>query len=151
KRAEPSILDIPTDQHVDAILSLACPTQRRAFGLMAYAGLRPNEVRALPRRDMALRREGGAPVGGFLSIREGRSFGETHTPKTGTREVPVARPLAQLLGDVEDGPRDGHVALTARGQPWGQYGLDQAFGRVLHRAGLAGWSIYALRHYAITT
>ncbi len=55
---------------------------------MAYAGLRPNEVRALPRRDMKLRRE---------------------------------------------------------------YGLDSAFERVRDRAGLAGWSVYALRHYAITT
>jgi integrase len=118
---------------------------------MAHGGLRPNEVRALLRRDMKLRWEGGAPVGGFLSIREGLSFGETHTPKTGKREVPIARPLAVFLGEVEEGPRDGHVALTADGEPWGQYGLDRAFERVRDRAGLAGWSVYSLRHYAITT
>jgi integrase len=151
KQPEPSILEIPTDDQVDEILRTACPTQRRAFGLMAYAGLRPNEVRALPRRDMKLRREGGEPVGGFLCIREGLSFGETHTPKTGKREVPIAPPLALLLGEVENGPRDGHVAITTEGEPWGQYGLDRAFERVRDRAGLAGWSVYSLRHYAITT
>jgi integrase len=151
KQPEPSILEIPSDDQVAAILALSCPTQRRAFGLMAYGGLRPNEVRALPRRDMKLRREGGVPVGGFLCIREGFSYGETHTPKTGKREVPLARPLALLLGEVEEGPRDGYVALTAKGKRWGQYGLDNAFEKVRNRAGLAGWSVYALRHYAITT
>jgi integrase len=151
KQPEPSILEIPTDDQVVEILRLARPTQRRAFGLMAYAGLRPNEVRALPRRDMKLRREGGEAVGGFLSIRVGLSYGEKHTPKTGMREVPIARRLAVLLAKVEAGPRDGHVAVTDSGEPWGQYGLDSAFGRVRDRAGFAGWSVYALRHYAITT
>ena len=151
KQPEPSIPEIPSDDQVAEILGLSCSTQRRAFGLMAYGGLRPNEVRALPRRDMKLRREDGVPVGGFLSIREGRSYGEKHTPKTGLREIPIARPLAKLLGEVEEGPRDGHVAVTTEGEPWGQYGLDRAFERVRDRAGLAGWSVYALRHYAITS
>lgn len=151
KQPEPSILEIPSDEQVAEILRRSCPTQRRAFGLMAYAGLRPNEVRALLRRDMKLRREGDVPVGGFLSIREGLSFGETHTPKTGKREIPIARVLAALLGEAEKGARDGHVAVTADGEPWGQYGLDQAFERVRDRAGLSGWSVYALRHYAITS
>lgn len=73
KQPEPSILEIPSDDQVEEILGLACPTQRLAFALMAYAGLRPNEVRALLRRDVKLRREGDEPVGGFLSIREGLS------------------------------------------------------------------------------
>ena len=150
KQPEPSILEIPSDEQVEEILGLACPTQRRSFALMAYAGLRPNEVRALLRRDMKLRREGDETVGGFLSIREGLSFGEIHTPKTGKREIPIARPLARLLGPIEKGPRDGHVAVTRAGEIWGQSGLDQAFERVRDRAGLAGWSVYALRHYAIT-
>lgn len=41
------------------------------------------------------------------------------------------------------------MAVTQAGETWGQYGLDQAFERVRDRAGLAGWSVYALRHYAI--
>jgi integrase len=150
RQPEPSIMEIPTDDQVAAILALACKTQRRAFGLMAYAGLRPNEVRALLRRDMKLRRKESEAVGGFLSIREGFSFGETHTPKTGTREIPIARKLAKLLDEIEQGPREGHVALTVEGEPWGQYGLDRAFERVRDRAGFAGWSVYSLRHYAIT-
>jgi integrase len=151
KKPEPSILEIPSDDQVAEILELAVPTQRLAFDLMADAGLRPNEVRALLRRDIQLRREGDELVGGFLAVREGLSFGERHTPKTGRREIPIARRLAQLLGPIEQGPRDGHVAVTRDGEPWGQYGLDRAFERVRERAGLAGWSVYSLRHYAITS
>lgn len=147
---EPSILEIPTDAEVTTILTEAGEVQRRSFAIMAFAGLRPNEVRALRRRDLRLRRESGEPVGGFLSVREGRSYGETHTPKTGVREVPIAPALARLLGPLEEGPRDGHIAITERGDPWGQHGLDQAFGRVRKRARLEGWSVYCLRHYAIT-
>ena len=56
------------------------------------------------------------------------------------------------LNQVEQsiGARDGHVALSERGTPWGQYSLDQAFERVRNRVALEGWSIYCLRHYAIT-
>jgi len=151
KRIDRTILEIPSDEEVQIILGAASELHRRSFALMAYAGLRPNEVRALRRRDVQLRWEGGEPVGGFLSIREGRSFGHVDTPKTGPREIPIAPQLARLLAPGADGPRDGHVALSERGAPWGQFGLDQAFERVRDRTGLAGWSIYALRHYAITS
>jgi integrase len=151
KKIEQKILAIPSDEEVSAILKKACPSHRVAFGLMAFAGLRPNEVRALLRLGLQLQRDGaGAPVGGFLTVREGRSHGETHTPKTGQRDVPVAPRLAQLLGPLERGARDELLARTRAGKPWGQSGLCQAFERTRDRAGLAGWSIYALRHYAIT-
>ncbi|MDI1451758.1 hypothetical protein [Polyangium sp. 6x1] len=113
------ILEIPTDEEVDRILAAASASQRLAFGLMAYAGLRPNEVRGLRRRDVRLRWEGEAVAGGFVSVREGRSFGETHTPKTGQREVPVTPELGRLLAPVEAGAREELVAMTARGKPWG--------------------------------
>ncbi|MDI1484761.1 site-specific integrase [Polyangium sp. y55x31] len=145
------ILEIPTDEEVDRILAAASASQRLAFGLMAYAGLRPNEVRGLRRRDVRLRWEGEAVAGGFVSVREGRSFGETHTPKTGQREVPVTPELGRLLAPVEAGAREELVAVTARGRPWGQSGLVQAFERVRDRVGLEGWSVYCLRHYAITS
>ncbi|MDC0748675.1 hypothetical protein [Polyangium mundeleinium] len=122
-----------------------------SFALMAYAGLRPNKVRALRRRDMLLRWDDDRPVGGFLSVREGRSHGELHTPKTGQREIPIAPEPARLLVPIDRGSRDGHLALNERSRPWGQHGLTQAFERVRDRAGLGGWSIYALRHYAITS
>jgi site-specific recombinase XerD len=49
--------------------------------------------------------------------------------------------------------RDSEAATktAAQGERWGQYGLDNAFEKVRDRAGLAGWSVYSLRHYAITT
>jgi integrase len=84
-------------------------------------------------------------------VREGQSYGELHTPKTGQREIPIAPPLAELLGSIEEGPRDGRVALNEHGKPWGQYGIDPPFERVRNRAGLEGWSVYCLRHYAITS
>jgi len=43
------------------------------------------------------------------------------------------------------------MALNREGKPWGQYGLVRAFERVRNRAGLDGWSVYCLRHYAITS
>ncbi len=146
-----SILEIPSDEQVETLLASARDSHRRTFLLMSDAGLRPNEVRALLGKDVLLRWDKGEPVGGFLSVRKGRSHGELHTPKTGQREIPVSPDLAKLLGPVARGERDGHVALNARNKPWSQYGLDQAFGRVAKRAGLTGWSVYCLRHYAITS
>jgi site-specific recombinase XerD len=40
---------------------------------------------------------------------------------------------------------------TRKGEPWGQYGLAQAFDRARNKVGLSGWSVYSLRHYAITS
>ncbi len=150
KRIGQTILEIPVDDEVERILTTASPAHRLSFMLMSDSGLRPNEVRALKERDIELRREGGVAVGGFLRVREGLSFGATDTPKTGQREIPLTPRLAKLLDERKTGPKDGHVALSKRGKPWGQYGLDQAFERVRDRAGLSGWSVYSLRHYAIT-
>jgi hypothetical protein len=50
------------------------------------------------------------------------SFGETDTPKTGLREIPIAPVLARLLAPVAEGRREGYIALTQDGAPWGQYG-----------------------------
>lgn len=151
KRIGQTILEIPSDDQVAAILAASNETQRRSFALMAYAGLRPNEVRALRRRDVRLRWDNDEPVGGFVSVREGWSHGTLHTPKTGQREIPVPPLLARELGSIEPQPRDAIVAMTRYGKPWGQFGLDQAFERVRNRVGLEGWSVYCLRHYAITS
>jgi len=147
-----SILEIPTDEQVNEILAPACDSHRLAFTLMADAGLRPNEVRALLCRDVRLQWENEIPIGGFLSVREGWSHGELHTPKTGQREIPISRDLALLLAPiVKRRGRDAHVALNAQGKHWGQYGLKQAFQRARDRVCLEGWSVYCLRHYAITS
>lgn len=39
---------------------------------------------------------------------------------------------------------------THKGEPWGQYGLAQAFVRARKKASLSGRSVYSLRHDAIT-
>jgi len=114
-----SILEIPSDEEVERILAAASERHRVSFALMAYAGLRPNEVRALRWRDVRLRREGEV-VGGFVSVREGRSHGETHTPKTGQREVPVAPELGRLLAGIEGGGgvgREEYVGITVSVPP----------------------------------
>ncbi|MBK9263089.1 MAG: site-specific integrase [Polyangiaceae bacterium] len=151
KKIGQSVLEIPTDEQVALLLDHARKSHRLSFTLMSDAGLRPNEVRALRRRDVQLRYENGEPVGGFITIRRGWSHGEIHTPKTGQREVPISPELARVLAPEMHGDREGHIATNYLGLPWGQFGLDQAFERVIHRAGLEGWSIYSLRHYAITS
>jgi len=151
KQTGQCVLEIPSDEQVTRLLLHARKSHRLSFLLMSDAGLRPNEVRALRRRDVLLRYENGEPAGGFITIREGWSHGETHTPKTGQREIPISPELARELAPVMDGDRDGHIAVTHRGTPWKQNGLAQAFERVLKQGGLKGWSVYCLRHYAITS
>ncbi|HRI65731.1 MAG TPA: site-specific integrase, partial [Polyangium sp.] len=151
KKIGQSILAIPSDAEVALLLDYARKSHRLSFTLMSDAGLRPNEVRALRRRDVQLRYDNDKPVGGFISVRRGWSHGEIHTPKTGQREVPISPELARALAPAMHGDRDGHIATTHAGTPWRQSGLDQAFERVIQRAGLEGWSVYCLRHYAITS
>jgi len=151
KQVVQRILEIPSDDQVEQILGIAYDTHRLAFTLMSDAGLRPNEVCALRGKDVLLRWENGVAVGGFLTVREGRSHGEIHTPKTGQREIPISRELARLLAPVvKSAAREAYVALNDTGEPWGQSGLKQAFARTSKRAGVEGWSVYCLRHYAIT-
>lgn len=151
KQTGQSVLEIPSDEQIGILLAHARPSHRCSFMLISDAGLRPNEVRALRRRDVQLRFENGEPVGGFVTIREGWSHGETHTPKTGQREVPMSPELARVVAPYVKGHREGRVALNEHGKPWSQYGLDQAFGRLARRTELAEWSVYSLRHYAITS
>lgn len=147
KQPEKVVLTIPTDEDVERILSAALPRQRRAFALVAFGGLRPNEARALVWPEISLR--GG---GGFLNVRLGRSYGESHTPKTGPRVVPIAARLATELLLTPTELRSGFVAPSRGKKPWGQYGLSKAFKRIA--AGLdmpQAWTLYYLRHYAITS
>jgi integrase len=151
RRVGESVLEIPTDDEVRAILKAARPAPRVSLALMAYAGLRPNEVRGLRRREIKLEREGRVATGGFLTVRTGVSYGESHSPKTGERVVPITRPLAGLLATLGSTKPNAYAATTSQGGPWGQHGLDRAFKRIIARLGLKGWSVYCLRHYAITS
>jgi integrase len=55
KRIGQSVLEIPSDEHVTILLARVRPSHQCSFTLMSDAGLRPNEVRALRRRDVQLR------------------------------------------------------------------------------------------------
>ncbi|HRI69458.1 MAG TPA: site-specific integrase [Polyangium sp.] len=147
-----TVREIPTDEQVDRILAKAILAHRLTFTLMSDAGLRPNEVRALRCKDVQLKWQNGEAIGGFITVREGRSHGEIHTPKTGQREIPISRALAKLLAMVvRQGSRHDHVALCEGSKPWGQSGIDAAFRRTCKHARIEGFSVYCLRHYAITS
>jgi integrase len=149
KRGGDLIPDIPNDAQVARILEVSSPSQRRAFLLMAYAGLRPNEVRALENRNVRLDASKPGPDSGFVWVREGESYGERHSPKTGQRQIPIGGPLLAELAQAKGSP-ETCVALTAQGRPWAQWGLYQAFLRACGRAAIEGFTVYSLRHYAIT-
>lgn len=141
-----SILDIPNDRDVVGVLA-GChhDSHRLALGLVAYAGCRPSEVRALQGRDLA---PGRNPI---LTVRGGLTrAGRVPHGKTGHRSVPIRPELSALL-PKRVGPR--HVlAPSSAGLEWSESGLAKCFDRAAQRAGHVerGWSIYVLRHYAIT-
>jgi hypothetical protein len=67
--------------------------------------LRPNEVRALENRNVRLNSNKAEPDSGFIWVREGESYGERHSPKTGQRQIPIGGPLlaelTQTTGSAE--------------------------------------------------
>lgn len=133
-------------EHVDQLLAACSPSARLALSLMAFAGLRPSEVRGLRWCDVDLK-------SGVLGIRRGMIVGEETTPKSHHhRAVPLSAPLRAILEPLAKQKHSpwSEVALTAQGQPWGDFGLHQAFGRAQKRAGLQGWSPKSLRHYFVT-
>ena len=133
-------------EHVEQLLAACSPSARLALSLMAFAGLRPSEVRGLRWCDVDLK-------SGVLAVRRGLIVGEETTPKSHHhRAVPLSNPLRtalELPAKAKASPWEP-VALTAQGQPWGDFGLHQAFGRAQKRAGLQGWSPKSLRHYFVT-
>lgn len=148
KRVGQTMLDIPSDAEVHAIVTEAPYPLSTALKLMAYAGLRPNEVRGLRWRDVRL--EGNGRGGGLITVRRGVSFGQAHSPKTGQRDVPIALPLYAELAEITDHELDEHVALMRDGRPLTQSALNAAFARLVRRLGMRHWPVYSLRHYAIT-
>ena len=133
-------------EHVEQLLAVCSSSARLALSLMAFAGLRPSEVRGLRWCDVDLK-------SGVLGIRRGMIVGEETTPKSHHhRAVPLSTPLRAILEPLATQRHSpwSEVALTAQGQPWGDFGLHQAFGRAQKRAGLQGWSPKSLRHYFVT-
>jgi integrase len=134
-------------EDVEAMFAAVPNNVALAFGLVAFAGLRPAEVRGLRWSDVDLR-------SGTISIRWSVSYSEEATPKSGAaRVVPIAAPLRAML-EVAKKTRKGpweKVALTKQGKAWGQTGLTQAFARALLKAKLGrDWSLYSLRRFCGT-
>jgi hypothetical protein len=75
-------------------------------------------IRLYSKLDVQLRYKNAEAVGGFISIREGWSHGETHPPKTGQCEVPMSPELTREIASVIDGDRNGHIAVMPRGTRW---------------------------------
>jgi hypothetical protein len=100
---------------VEKILDVASPSQKLAFGLAAYAGLRAGEVRGLRWGDVNLE-------AGIIVVRVSHSHGAISAPKSGyEREIPIAAPLKALLGPPKK--KNDLVATTSKGDAWGEYGL----------------------------
>jgi integrase len=131
---------------LDAILRCSNAESRLAFELAALAGLRASEVRGLRWSDVDLKV-------GAIAVRRGLTLGIEVTPKSHhQRLIPIGPRLRATLAAAA--PKKASpwapVALTSLGKPWGEFGLNQAFGRALERAGLSGWSFHDLRHFFVT-
>jgi integrase len=131
---------------LEAILAKSRDNARLAFALAAFAGLRAGEVRGLRWPDVDLK-------AGTITVRCSITRREESTPKSGNHDVlPIVASLRALL-EAAQATREGpwaNVALTAKGKPWGESGLNQAFQRARDRAGLDTWSYHDLRHFFIS-
>lgn len=138
------IVSAMTHAQVEGLLGVARPAVRRAFMLLAFAGLRGGELRGLRGRDVNV-------VEGYLVVRQNICRGVVGTPKSGhERKVPLADVLRAELERPPHFGRDGFVSLTSTDRPWTETALDNAFRRAAKRAGLAGWRLHDLRHFFVT-
>ena len=135
-----------THEEVEAALAATkTPGHLLAFLLASDAGLRAGEVRGLRRCDVDLDTS-------MLTVREARCRGATAPPKSGhEREVPLTPRLRAAIEARGKGSPKQLLALTLAGNPWGEYGLNQAFARVCKRAGVEAWRYHDLRHYFTST
>ena len=131
---------------LDAILAKSGPAAKLAIVLAAFAGLRASEVRGLCWSDVDLK-------AGTITVRRAVCRGVESTPKSHhARVVPIAGPLLPLLQHAvrRRNSRWSRVALTSKGQPWGESGLRQALSRAQKRAGREGWTFHSLRRFFVT-
>ena len=132
--------------HVEAVLAKATDAGKLAFSLIAFAGLRPCEVRGLRWPDVDLDE-------GTIRVRRGLYGGVESPPKSGhQREVPMAARLDPLLRAAQAKLPNpwAYVALSGKQKPWGQTGLYQAFARTLSKTSYSGWTLYDLRHFFVS-
>lgn len=88
-----------------------------------------------------------------LTVRRALTLGEEVTPKSHhQRPIPIAGRLFKLLSETSDKKQSpwSPVAVTGKGQPWGETGLNQALRQAQKRAGMGGWCYHDLRHFFAT-
>jgi len=145
-RSGQSVVQTLHPDEVESILQAAPESQRAAFALAAYAGLRAGEVRGLRWSDVDLKR-------GVLTVRRSVVHGVEGPPKSGNgRVVPIAVPLRPYLEAASKARMSpwSEVSRTRYGKPWSDGGLTQAFERARDKAKLSGWTFHDLRHFFIT-
>jgi integrase len=132
--------------HVDGILSEVNEDVCLALSLIAFGGLRPGEVRGLRWPDVDLKAK-------TITIRRSITRGVESTPKSGHQDVlPIVASLQAQLEAALAKRKDpwAHVAITSKGEPWGESGLNQSFQRARDRAGFDTWSVHDLRHFFVS-
>lgn len=154
-KPDKKVIEIPDDHDIDAIMSEQVPKYcspraiRRAqlgFALAIWGGMRAGEVRALRRKDVDV-------VNHVITVRRSICAGEETTTKgRAERVIPIApllwERLEHRLAELKDD--EAHVCVNAKGQPWGDYGLYQAFVRACARLQIKGRRYHACRHYFAT-
>ena len=127
RRPRPDVLQAPRAQVCAAAAwaeDVRNPGRSRRFvALCLYAGLRISEARCL---DWACVDE----LGGELLVRSVTAKGRV------SRRIPVAPPLARLLGEVERSARRGAVAGQGDGRCLSRGGAEHIFDRELPRSGV---------------
>ncbi len=88
-----------------------------------------------------------------ITVRRAITLGIELTPKSHNQRVipigPRLRATLEAAAPTKASPW-APIAVTALGKPWGEFGLNQAFGRAMERAKLRGWSFHDLRHFFVT-
>ena len=131
---------------IETVLEKSSVSARLALGLAAFAGLRASEVRGLRWTDVDLKSR-------TVTVRRALTLGEETTPKSHhQRPIPIATPLFNLLTAAASKKHkpSAPVAVTAKGERWGESGLNQALKQAQKRADKSGWSFHDLRHFFAT-
>jgi integrase len=145
-RVGQKVVQPPSMEDVDLVLSLAYPAALPALTLAVDAGLRAGEIRGLRWMDVDL-------DAGMLIVRQTIYDGEVDTPKSGhERMVPLTARLIRVLREVAAKPHapTDPVAPSSKGTVWGESSLLHAFQRVLVKAKLPQSRLHDLRHYFVT-
>ena len=133
-------------RQVEAIRArLTTDEDRAALSILAYVGLRPEELAGLVWDDLP-------PSLAFLRVQRTYVRGEYGPTKTGrTRVVPIPPPVADDLAQLDRGEPEMPVIAERTGGPWSLDRWRRKVWRPTSTAvGVPGYRVYDLRHTAAT-